>query len=273
MPLTNLCLASPRIPRPPQDQRSHSQKRRICPNGEGDGGTGIRDGCNDGARRELFPRERGTQISPTVWPMVGQVAEVVCPHWTAARPLQKPIGRGTESGGRKGWAWTRWRGGSRAGRRAPSRPAEPDDAASSPSIGARPRTLATVRDLVPGRASSRPVPSPSPRIRVRCCQERAESADSPVPAGFVSRPVRGAAGKALGLRSREGHSPAPRRRELGRHSSSAAAWRAATVDWPLERLPTQPMGRRRRELHQLPEQKWPKAGSQLSVPNEGASLA
>lgn len=37
--------------------------------------------------------------------------------------------------------------------------------------------------------------------------------------------------------------------------------------------PPSPWGRRRRELHQLPEQTWPKAGSQLSVPNEGASLA
>ncbi|XP_044785763.2 uncharacterized protein LOC112579533 [Bubalus bubalis] len=161
------------------------------------------------------------------------------PSWTAALPLQKPIGQATESCGRKRWMRTRWRDGSRVGRRAPR---ASRGTASGRSIRARPIALATVRVLVPGRASSRPVPSSSPPIRVRCCQEWAESADSPGPAGRVTRRLRGARGKALGLRSREANSAARRCREIGRHGSSATVGRAAAVDWALERLPTQPVG-------------------------------
>lgn len=119
-----------------------------------------------------------------------------------------------------------------------TRPAR-QEAASGRSIRARLRTLATVRVLVPARVSSRPVPSSSPPIRVRLLSGLGLG---PLQ-GPVTRRLRGAQGKALGLRSRWAPqlSPAAQGARLSR-PSSATVGRAAAVDWALERLPTQPVG-------------------------------
>lgn len=208
--------------------------------------TGIRDpGCEDGARREFFPRESGTQLSPTVWPMGGQVAEVVCPHWTEARPLQKPIGRATESGGRRGR-----RGGSRVGRRAPRASGghrlRPVHSRETPHSCRSPRPCSgsgfepSCPFIQP--AHPRPLLSGAGGVGGHTCPLRAGYTAAARSAGQSARPP-----EALGSTARPGGAGSsavtPLRPLSGGRRLCTGLWRGS---------PPSPRGRRRGELRQLP---------------------